>query len=247
MTDVVVYGIHAVGALLNNPLRKASKLYIQEDRQDKKITLLMEKAQEKNCRIELLNNKDMQKRFPDLVHQGIVAVASPLPDYQEKDLLPLLEKINQPLLILILDGITDPHNLGACLRTADAAGVHAVIIPKDKSASITPVVSKVASGAAESMPLFRVTNLVRSMELLKEKGVWLYGAAGEACQTLYQFDYTGHIALILGAEGDGLRRLTREHCDGLFSIPMLGSVDSLNVSVATGIALYETVRQRKGK
>lgn len=245
MTDVLVYGIHAVSALLNNPLRKATRLYIQEDRQNPKITQLLEKAQKNHLKIEFLTSKDIQKRFPEFVHQGIIASAKPLPEYHEKDLLSLLESIEQPLSILILDGVTDPHNLGACLRTADAAGVHAVIIPKDKSASITPTVSKVASGATESIPLIRVTNLSRCMELLKEKGIWIYGAAGEADSSLYQIDFTGHTALVLGAEGDGLRRLTREHCDGLFSIPMLGSVDSLNVSVATGVALYEIVRQRR--
>jgi len=153
-------------------------------------------------------------------------------------------------LILILDGITDPHNLGACLRSADATGVDFVMIPKDKSASVTPVVSKVACGAAESVPLVRVTNLVRAMDILKEQGVWIYGAAGEAKCSLYQIDCTGMVAIAMGAEGEGLRRLTREHCDGLFcdglfSLPMAGSVNSLNVSVATGVSLYEVVRQRQ--
>jgi len=140
--------------------------------------------------------------------------------------------------------VTDPHNLGACLRTADATGVDFVVIPKDKSASITPVVSKVACGAAEAIPVVRVTNLVRSMEKLKAAGVWIYGAAGEARQSLYTVQGTENIAVVLGAEGDGLRRLTRDHCDALFSLPMQGSVESLNVSVATGVTLYEIVRQR---
>lgn len=148
------------------------------------------------------------------------------------------------MLILILDGITDPHNLGACLRSADATGVDFVVIPKDKSASITPVVSKVACGAAESIPLVRVTNLARAMDILKQQGVWIFGAAGEAENLLYAMDCSGNIALVMGAEGTGLRRLTREHCDGLFSLPMMGSVESLNVSVATGVSLYEVIRQR---
>ena len=148
-------------------------------------------------------------------------------------------------MILILDGITDPHNLGACLRTADAAGVDFVIIPKDKSAAITPVVSKVACGAAESVLVVRVTNLARAISTLKEHGVWIYGAAGEAEHSIYDLDFTGSIGIVMGAEGSGLRRLTRELCDGLFSLPMQGEVSSLNVSVATGISLYEIARKNK--
>ena len=190
----------------------------------------------------------MASKFPDVVHQGIVAMVTHMPVFQEKDLPQLIKGSSKPPFILILDGVTDPHNLGACLRSADAAGVDCVIIPKDKSASITPVVSKVACGAAEAIPVIRVTNLVRTMETLKDLGVWLYGAANEAEQTtLYGLDGQAPIAIVLGAEGEGLRRLTREHCDGLFAIPMLGSVSSLNVSVATGIALYEIVRQRHVK
>ncbi|OYV53216.1 MAG: 23S rRNA (guanosine(2251)-2'-O)-methyltransferase RlmB [Legionella sp. 21-45-4] len=149
-----------------------------------------------------------------------------------------------PAFILILDGITDPHNLGACLRSADAAGVHCVITPKDNSARITPVVSKVASGAAESVPLIQVTNLARTLDRLKQLGIWIYGAAGEAPQSLYTMNLTAPTALVLGSEGNGLRRLTRDHCDELFSLPMQGQVSSLNVSVASGIAVYETLRQR---
>ena len=207
---------------------------------------LVDKAVQARIVIEKLSTQQMNQRFAEFNHQGIVASASPLPDYNESHLLALLESSKSPALILILDGITDPHNLGACLRTADATGVDFVLIPKDKSASITPVVSKVACGAAESIPLVRVTNLVRSMDLLKEQGVWIYGAAGEAEHSLYQTDCTGTIAIVMGAEGEGLRRLTREHCDGLFSLPMAGSVDSLNVSVATGVSLYEVLRQRRG-
>ena len=143
-----------------------------------------------------------------------------------------------------MDGVTDPHNLGACLRTAEAAGVDFVVIPKDRNASITPVVSKVACGAAELMSVVRVTNLARAIDTLKEAGVWVYGAAGEATQSLYDIDCRGAIALIMGSEGDGLRRLTRDRCDGLFALPMVGSVESLNVSVATGVCLYEVLRQR---
>lgn len=246
MSEQFVYGVHAVSALLANPHRTTKKLFVSQDRADTRMQDLVDKAVQARIVIEKLSTQQMNQRFAEFNHQGIVASASPLPDYNESHLLALLESSKSPALILILDGITDPHNLGACLRTADATGVDFVLIPKDKSASITPVVSKVACGAAESIPLVRVTNLVRSMDLLKEQGVWIYGAAGEAEHSLYQIDCTGTIAIVMGAEGEGLRRLTREHCDGLFSLPMAGSVDSLNVSVATGVSLYEVLRQRRG-
>ncbi|MFI4918959.1 MAG: 23S rRNA (guanosine(2251)-2'-O)-methyltransferase RlmB [Legionellales bacterium] len=244
MSEQFVYGIHAVAALLANPHRTINKLFVSQDRADKRVQELVDKALQAQISIEPLSLQKMTQRFADAVHQGVVASASSLPDYCEPDLIALLEKSNKPGLILILDGVTDPHNLGACLRSADAAGVDFVVIPKDKSASITPVVSKVACGAAESVPLVRVTNLARTMELLKEQGVWIYGAAGEASSSLYQMDCSGTIAIAMGAEGEGLRRLTRERCDALFALPMLGTVESLNVSVATGISLYEVVRQR---
>lgn len=246
MSEQYVYGMHAVSALLANPHRMTKKLYISHDRVDKRLQDIIDKAMQTHVSIEKLSMQKMNQRFPDFAHQGVVAWASSLPEYNESDLLAVLESSKQPVLILILDGVTDPHNLGACLRTADATGVDFVMIPKDKSASITPVVSKVACGAAESVPLVRVTNLARSMKLLREHGVWIYGAAGEATNTLYQIDCTGTVAIVMGAEGEGLRRLTRENCDHLFSLPMLGSVDSLNVSVATGVSLYEILRQRKG-
>lgn len=246
MSEQYIYGVHAVSALLANPRRTIHKLFINQDRLDKRALDILEKAKQLQLEVEKLTTQQMNQRFAEFAHQGVVASAKALPDYAEADLVSLLETSKKPALILILDGITDPHNLGACLRTADATGVDFVMIPKDKSAHITPVVSKVACGAAESIPLVKVTNLVRAMELLKEHGVWIYGAAGEANSSLYQIDCSGTVALVMGAEGEGLRRLTREHCDGLFSLPMLGTVDSLNVSVATGVSLYEVVRQRKG-
>lgn len=244
MSELYVYGLHAVTASIKNQSREVKKLIINKDRLDQRMQTILDVASERNIAIEKLNSKQMDQRFTDYHHQGIVASVMPLPQYHESDLPALLEKSKKPTLILILDGVTDPHNLGACLRTADATGVDFVVIPKDKSASLSPVVSKVACGAAENIPLVQVTNLVRSIEVLKEHGVWIYGAAGEAHQSLYQVDCSGDMALVMGAEGRGLRRLTREHCDGLFSLPMLGSVDSLNVSVATGVSLYEVVRQR---
>ncbi len=245
MSEHFVYGLHAVSALLENPHRTIYKLFICQERVDQRVQDLIHKAQKAGLVIESLSTQKLNQRFAEYTHQGVVAQASALPEYNEGHLIPLLEASKSPALILILDGITDPHNLGACLRSADATGVDFVVIPKDKSASITPVVSKVACGAAESVPLVRVTNLARAMDTLKEKGVWIYGAAGEAQVTLYQTDCTGAMAITMGAEGEGLRRLTREHCDGLFSLPMLGTVESLNVSVATGVSLYEVVRQRQ--
>lgn len=243
MSEHLVYGVHAVTALLANPHRSTHRLFVSQERVDK-LHDLIDKATQARIPVEFLSTQKMNQRFVSLTHQGVVANASALAEYNESHLPALLDSCKKPGLILILDGVTDPHNLGACLRSADATAVDFVLIPKDKNASITPVVSKVACGAAESVPLVRVTNLVRAMELLKEHGVWIYGAAGEARCSLYQMDCSGTIALVMGAEGEGLRRLTREHCDGLFSLPMLGSVDSLNVSVATGVSLYEVIRQR---
>ena len=248
MTDQHIYGLHAIAALINNPQRDIKQIFFNQDRQDQRLLTLLNEIKSKAIPTVALSAAKMASKFPDVVHQGIVAMVTPMPVFQEKDLPQLIKGSSKPPFILILDGVTDPHNLGACLRSADAAGVDCVIIPKDKSASITPVVSKVACGAAEAIPVIRVTNLVRTMETLKDLGVWLYGAANEAEQTtLYGLDGQAPIAIVLGAEGEGLRRLTREHCDGLFAIPMLGSVSSLNVSVATGIALYEIVRQRHVK
>ena len=201
----MIYGIHAVQALLERAPERFQEVFILKGREDKRV--------------------------------------KPGRQYQENDLPDLLAAHAQPFL-LILDGVTDPHNLGACLRSADAAGVHAVIVPKDRSAQLNATAKKVACGAAESVPLIRVTNLARTMRLLQEENVWIVGTAGEADHTLFQSKMTGPLALVMGAEGEGMRRLTREHCDELISIPMAGSVSSLNVSVATGICLFEAVRQR---
>jgi 23S rRNA (guanosine2251-2'-O)-methyltransferase len=163
----------------------------------------------------------------------------------EAELTALLDRLEQPPFLLLLDEITDPHNLGACLRTAEAVGVQAVIAPRDNAVGLTPVVCKVASGAAETLPYFQVTNLVRVMDDLKARGIWLTGTAGEAESELYQVDFTGAIGLVMGSEGSGLRRLTRDHCDRLVRLPMCGQVESLNVSVAAGVCLYEALRQRR--
>lgn len=241
-----VYGLHAVQALLVRKQRKVHILYICKDRRNFKtfVQPLVNLALELQIAIEELNYATMQQWFT-FTHQGIVAIAETPPIYNEGDLSVLLQNSKQPSLLLILDGITDPHNLGACLRTADATGVDFVIMPKHNSASITAAVNKVASGATETIPLVRVTNLVRTIEMLKQSGVWIYGTALETEHSIYTFDFSCSVALIMGSEDKGLRRLTKSNCDGLFSIPMLGAVESLNISVATAVALYEIVRQRK--
>lgn len=244
MSETVVYGIHAVSALLDNPDRSIKKLYLKDSRDDKALLSVLKKAQVRHILVERMPLDKMTVQFKKGVHQGVVAVADALPEFNERDLYDLLANSNNPPLILILDGITDPHNLGACLRCADGAGADFVIIPKDKNASITPVVSKAASGALEAVPLVRVTNLARTIKMLQKEGVWIYGAAGDAPKDIYAMDFKHATALVLGAEGKGMRRLTREHCDALFALPMRGSVSSLNVSVAAGIALYEAARQR---
>lgn len=245
MNECYIYGLHAVNALLANPHRKTKTLYVRTSRLDERMKSLIQTAEAHHIPIKRMSLDEMNKRFPDVNHQGVIAQARPLPEYGERDIEYLLKASRQPALILILDGVTDPHNLGACLRSADGAGVDFVIIPKDKSAKLTPTVSKVASGAAESMPLVRVTNLARAIMTLKEHGIWIYGAAGEATKSFYHLDLTVPSAFVMGSEGKGMRRLTRERCDHLFSLPMSGSVSSLNVSVSTGICLYEALRQRR--
>ena len=238
-----VYGIHAVQALLENQPERVIELWVLQGRQDKKLDAIQKTASQFGLSIQSAHRKALDEKSKGEQHQGVIAKVKEEKALSEHDLADILEQQSAPFL-LILDGVTDPHNLGACLRSADAAGVHAVIVPKDNSVGLTPVVSKVASGAAEVIPLIQVTNLARTMASLKERGVWLIGAAGEATSTLYQTNLKGSLALVMGAEGKGLRRLTREHCDSLVSLPMAGQVSSLNVSVAAGICLFEAVRQR---
>ena len=239
-----IFGLHAVQSLLANHTERIIRLCVFQQRNDKKLEALISLAKQSGIAIDHASRVELDRMTQDGNHQGVVAFCHQAKTYSEADLKKLLESLEAPPFLLILDGVQDPHNLGACFRSADAAGVHAIIAPKDKAVGITPVVSKVASGAAETVPFIQVTNLARTMEMLKEQGVWLYGAAGEAEQTLYQTKLTGPIGIVMGAEGDGMRRLTRETCDVLLKIPMNGTVSSLNVSVATGIFLFEVVRQR---
>jgi 23S rRNA (guanosine2251-2'-O)-methyltransferase len=247
---MLVYGIHAVDALLRRNPHTVDQLLLQDGRDDKRLKALLALAQNQGVSVERVSREELA-RLVEGRHQGAVArVAASDAEvegglqWREPELLRHVEGKAGPVLLLVLDGVTDPHNLGACLRSADAAGADAVIVPRDNSASMTPVVRKVASGAAEALPLVTVTNLSRTLEALKGSGVWLFGAAGEAKKSIYNSDLTGSVALIMGAEGRGMRRLTREHCDHLISLPMTGSVDSLNVSVAAGVCLFEARRQR---
>ncbi|MGE9551230.1 23S rRNA (guanosine(2251)-2'-O)-methyltransferase RlmB [Erwinia amylovora] len=240
----IVFGLHAVQALLDSDPQRFQEVFILKGRDDRRLQPLVKALEAQGIVIQLASRQWLDSQVEGGVHQGIVAKVKAGRQYQENDLPDLLASLDSPFL-LILDGVTDPHNLGACLRSADAAGVHAVIVPRDRSAQLNATAKKVASGAAEHVPLIRVTNLARTMRLLQEANVWIVGTAGEADHDVYQSKMTGPMALVMGAEGEGMRRLTREHCDELISIPMAGSVSSLNVSVATGICLFEAVRQRK--
>ncbi|MDU9413579.1 23S rRNA (guanosine(2251)-2'-O)-methyltransferase RlmB [Pseudomonas sp. zfem005] len=241
-----VYGVHAVEALLRHHPKRVKQLWLAESRHDPRVQALVELAGQFRVPVGQKDRRELDE-WAEGVHQGVVAEVSPSQVWGENMLDELLEGAEGPPLLLVLDGVTDPHNLGACLRTADAAGALAVIVPKDKSATLNATVRKVACGAAEVIPLVAVTNLARTLEKLQKKGLWTVGTAGEAEQELYQQDLTGPTVLIMGAEGKGMRRLTREHCDYLVKLPMSGSVSSLNVSVATGVCLFEAVRQRKMK
>lgn len=241
-----VFGIHAVTSLLERQPEQVISLHLMKSREDEKLNKIVQLASQIGLRQEFMERDALDEMTGGLVHQGVVAVCKPLKTYGEQWLFDKLAEKTSPLL-LVLDGVTDPHNLGAVLRTADAAGADAVIVPKDKSATLNATVRKVACGAAEVMPVVSVTNLSRCLDELKQHGVWVMGTAGEADQGLYETDLTGPVALVMGAEGKGMRRLTRERCDLLVNLPMAGEVSSLNVSVATGVCLYEAVRQRQLK
>jgi len=241
-----VFGWHAVSALLNQRPEQITSLSVLKGRMDLRMQQLLQQAERHQIPVHWQSRQQLDESVAGR-HQGVVAYTqSEQIDniLAEGELLPWLDKQANPL-ILLLDGVTDPHNLGACLRSADAAGVVAVILPKDNAAGITDTVRKVACGAAESVPIVTVVNLARTMKALQQAGIWLVGTAGEAEQELYDVDLRGPIGLVMGAEAKGLRRLTREHCDYLARLPLLGQVSSLNVSVATGVCLFEAVRQRR--
>ncbi|HVY22041.1 MAG TPA: 23S rRNA (guanosine(2251)-2'-O)-methyltransferase RlmB [Steroidobacteraceae bacterium] len=245
MSDAtVVFGLHAVRVLLQRHATKVVQLSVQRGREDARINEVIKLAREQNIKIEQRNSHDMDQLVQGESHQGVIAQLKKIDNLGEGALDDVLDRAGDSPLVLVLDGVTDPHNLGACLRTADAAGVNAVIVPRDRAAGLSPVVRKVAAGAAETVPLIQVTNLARTLRWLKERGLWLVGTDDEATQSIYAAKLTGPLAVVMGAEGAGMRRLTREHCDLLVTIPMQGVVESLNVSVATGVTLYEVVRQR---
>jgi 23S rRNA (guanosine2251-2'-O)-methyltransferase len=239
-----IYGLHAVEKLIKQGGQSIRRVVLPHGKLNARQQRLQEMAQKHGVVLDYAG-KNFFERFEG-VHQGVVAelVTSKLSHYSEADLPDLIRQVQSPLLIF-LDGVQDPHNLGAILRTADATGALAVIIPKHQSVGVTPVVRKVASGAAETVPVIAVNNLARTMESVKELGIWLVGLAGETETLLFEQDLKGPIGLVLGAEGKGLRRLTREQCDFICALPMEGGVESLNVSVAAGVALYEALRQRK--
>jgi len=239
-----VFGLHAVGSLLQRAPARVSVLLVLESRSDTRMAEVLQLAEKANVPVRRVSRRELDELVAGVSHQGVVAETGSALGLGEKELPTFLETLERPAFLLILDGVQDPHNLGACLRSANAAGVDAVIMPRDRSAPLNATARKVACGAAETLPVVRVTNLARTLRALREAGIWIYGAAGEAQSTLYEADLSGPLALVLGGEGRGLRRLTREHCDGLLSIPMAGSISSLNVSVATGIVLFEVRRQR---
>lgn len=245
MSDIA-YGIHAIDVLLRRSPERIISLSVQSDRNDKRIQGLLSLAQNQGVSVSRVTKAELDATVSER-HQGVVALIKPRQgdaEVTERDLTQFLSDLDCPL-ILVLDGVTDPHNLGACLRSADAAGVDAVIVPKDNSAELNAVARKVASGAAEVIPLVRVTNLARILRSLKELGIWVVGTTGEADTLVFDQDLSIPMALVMGAEGPGMRRLTTEACDFLVKLPMAGDVSSLNVSVATGICLFEAVRQRR--
>ena len=243
----VLFGFHAVGVRLKTAPASVIEVYIDVSRRDARMRQFLDRCKELSVRIIDADALRLAKLSGGHGHQGVVARVQQLE--KTHSLGTCLEQIltGQPPLLLILDGITDPHNLGACLRVADGAGAHAVIAPKDHAAGINPTVAKVASGAAETMPYFMVTNLSRTLQELKERDILVIGTSDEATDSLYDADLSGPVALVLGAEGSGMRQLTQKNCDQLVRIPMLGAVESLNVSVASGVCLYEAVRQRQAK
>lgn len=244
MSLKLLFGFHAVSVRLKVAPKSIRELHVDATRRDQRMKQFLAKVEEAGLKVIESDDDKLQKMCGTHRHQGVVARVEVI--QQSNSLDDLLDGLTEPALLLVLDGITDPHNLGACLRVADGAGVHAVIAPKDHAVGINATVAKVASGAAETVPYFMVTNLARTLAELKERDIWIIGTSDDAPASLYQTDLRGPTALVLGAEGEGMRQLTRKNCDALVSIPMMGSVDSLNVSVASGVCLYEARRQRLG-
>ncbi|PCK09434.1 MAG: 23S rRNA (guanosine(2251)-2'-O)-methyltransferase RlmB [Alteromonadaceae bacterium] len=238
-----IFGIHSVQAVLKSSPDRVRALFLMRGRQDQRVQKISQAAKNAGVQAQILDRKQFD-RMCDGNHQGVLAHLAPGKSYDEGALYELLETVDTDPLILVLDGVTDTHNLGACLRTADAAGAHAVVIPKDNSASLNETARKVACGAAEHVPLIPVTNLARTLRKLQELGLWVAGTCGDGAEDIYQSDLSGPRVIVMGSEGDGMRRLTKETCDMLVRIPMMGTVSSLNVSAATAVVLFEVHRQR---
>ena len=241
----LAWGSHAVRVILERDPGRVRRLWLQQGREDRRLRALRDLAMAARVDVETRAAAELDRMTEGAAHQGVVAALEPSRPLDEGDLQGIVESAGRDLLLLVLDGVQDPHNLGACLRSADAAGVSAVIAPRDRAAGLTPVVRKVAAGAAETVPFCQVTNLARTLRTLKDAGVWIVGTTDAAEKELFDADLTGPLAVVLGAEGTGMRRLTREACDFTVRLPMRGAVESLNVSVATGIVLYEALRQRR--
>jgi 23S rRNA (guanosine2251-2'-O)-methyltransferase len=244
-----VYGLHAVRALLARHAERVSGVTVAEQRADPRMQELLNLAQKAGKTVKRVPPATFKQLFGDAVHQGVFVEVAPLPPWREEELIAAITKrlegdATKAPFVLVLDGVQDPHNLGACLRTADACGALALVIPKDRAVQMNATVRKVAAGAAETTPIAVVTNLARTLRLLKEAGLWIVGADADAPKLAHETDLSGPIALVMGAEGSGLRQLTRETCDLLVRLPQQGAVESLNVSVATGMLLYEALRQR---
>ena len=245
MSQVKLFGIHPVSAALRNQPASIKLIRVAREASNRRLDELLKSARQAGLTVQPLSRTDLDQLADGVRHQDVMAEIEPDNLLTEADLTGALEALGEDALVLILDHIEDPHNLGACLRTAEAAGVNLVIVPKDRAADLTPVARRAATGAAESLPICQVTNLARAMRAVKDAGIWITGTDSEADQSIHQLDLKGRVAVVMGNEGEGMRRLTREHCDFLARIPMAGSTQSLNVSVATGICLFEVLRQRQ--
>jgi 23S rRNA (guanosine2251-2'-O)-methyltransferase len=247
MSESWIVGINPVDGALRNDAARVRELLVENGQRNARVLELAERARALKIPVQHRPREELERHAGEARHQGIVARYEAAPAAHESDLADLLLRDSERTLVLVLDGVTDPHNLGACLRSAAAAGITAVVVPKDRAVGLTPVVRRAAAGGAERVPLIAVTNLARTLRELKDAGVWITGLAGDTDRSLYAIDFTGPVAIVLGGEGEGMRRLTRESCDFVASIPMPGGMESLNVSVATGVALFEALRQRSVK
>ena len=239
-----IVGVNAVASAIENDADNVREVLVEGGSKNARLTEIEENARRKGIDVRRVTGQALDGVAGALRHQGVAARYAAAKTWDEGELQGLVEAAEGKALLLVLDGVQDPHNLGACLRSAAAAGATAVVVPKDKAVQVNATVRKTSAGAADTLPIFSVTNLSRTLRDLQKAGVWIYGFAGEAAASLYELDLKGNVALVMGSEGDGLRRLTRDNCDQLVKIPMPGEFESLNVSVATGIALFEAVRQR---